>query len=258
MRQFVLLVLLFLAPHMANAGSTPDITGIAYEHRAGAALPLQIMLRDDDGEIVRLSDIIGGHPLVLTLGYFRCASLCGVLRANLLLALEQAHLVAGRDFSFATLSVDPSETAKNASAIKAKELGGHPAFEPKNFHFLTGAPDAVTKLAEAIGFKSLALRENSFVHPLGVVFVSPAGIVSSYMLGIDYPPDDLRLALRRAAAGEIAPAASPLLLLCYDFDAATGHYTFAIMKFLRLASAATAAIALAALARVVLGERLGA
>lgn len=220
------------------------------------ALPFRTALRDDDDKIVRLGAIVDGRPLVLTLGYFRCASLCGVVRANLLLALEQARLVAGRDFSFAALSIDSFETSKDAATIKAKELNAHPVFEPKNFHFLTGDTDEVASLAEAVGFKSRALRENSFAHPLGVVIVSPSGVVSSYLLGISYPPDDLRLALRRAAAGEIAPAASPLLLLCYDFDSGTGRYTFAIMKFLRLVSAATAAIALAALARVALGERL--
>ncbi|MGA8171923.1 MAG: SCO family protein [Methylocystis sp.] len=215
-------------------------------------------MRDDDGKVTHLGAIIDGRPLVLTLGYFHCASLCGVARSNLLMALEQAHLAAGRDFSFAALSIDPVETAKDAAAIKAKELGAHPAFEPKIFHFLTGEPDALRSLGEAVGFKSRALRQDSFAHPLGVVFVSPSGVVSSYLLGISYPPDDLRLALRRAAAGEIAPAASPLLLLCYDFDAATGRYTFAIMKFLRIASAVTAIVALALLARAALGERLGA
>lgn len=258
MRQFVLLVLLLLAPHMANAGSTPDLAGIAYAQRNGAALPLNTALRDDDGKTLRLDAILDGRPLVLTLGYFHCASLCGVLRGNLLQALDQAHLVAGRDFSFAALSIDPLEMAEDASAIKAKELEPHAGFDPKNFHFLTGDSDAVTRLGEAVGFTSRGLRENSFAHPLGVVFVSPSGVVSSYLLGISFPPDDLRLALRRAAAGDVAPAASPLLLLCYDLDAATGRYTFAIMKFLRLVSAAAAVIALALLARAALGERRGA
>jgi protein SCO1 len=197
-----------------------------------------------------------GRPLVLTLGYFRCASLCGVLRANLLLSLEQAHLVAGRDFSFAALSIDPLETLTDAATIKAKELEGHPTFKPEDFHFLTGDREAIADIAEHVGFKSRALQENRFAHPLGVVFVSPNGVISSYLLGISYPPDALRLAARRAAAGETAPAASPLLLLCYDLDAATGRYTFAIMKFLRVASAAIAGLALAALARIALGERL--
>jgi len=255
MERFILLVLLLLAPRPVDAGSTPNLTGIAYEQRNGAALPLNAALRDDDGQIVRLGGILHGRPLVLTLGYFRCASLCSVVRANLLAALEQTNLVAGRDYSFAAVSIDPLETTQDASTIKAKELAAHSVFEPGELHFLTGERDAVTNLAEAVGFKSRALQENRFAHPLGVVLVSPSGIVSGYLLGITYPPDDLRLGLHRAAEGKIAPAESPLLLLCYDFDAATGRYTFAIMKVLQLVSAATAAIALAALARVALGER---
>lgn len=256
MRWFVLLVLLLLAPHAANAGSTPDLAGIAYEQRNGVALPLRTALRDDDGKIVRLGAIVDGRPLVLTLGYFHCASLCDVVRTNLLAALDQTLLVAGRDYSFAAVSVDPSETAQEAAAVKAKDLEAHPAFPPEHFHFLTGQPDTVASLAEAVGFKSRSPRESRFVHPLGVVLIAPSGVVSGYLLGIGYPPDELRAALRGAGAGVIGPTASPFLLLCYDFDAATGRYTFAIMKILRLVSAATAAIALAALARVTFGGRL--
>jgi protein SCO1/2 len=256
MRQYVLLVLLLLAPCVANAGSTRDLADIAYEYRAGTALPLATVLRDDDGKTVSLSEIIDGRPLVITIGYFRCTSLCGFARANLLLALEQAHLVAGRDFSFAALSIDSSETSRDAASIKAMELETHPAFEPKNFHFLTGEPNVLTSLAESLGFKSRAMAENKLAHPLGAVFVSPSGVVSSYLLGVSYPPEELRLALRRATSGKILPAPSPLLLVCYDFDAGTGRYTFAIMKFLRLVSAATAALALAALSRVAFGDRL--
>lgn len=256
MRQsFPLILLLLLAPYVANAGSTRDLAGIAYEYRAGAALLLDTVLRDDDGRIVSLSQIIDGRPLVLTVGYFRCVALCGVARADLLLALDQAHLVAGRDFSFAALGVDPSETPTDASSTKVRELDAHPAFETKNFHYLTGAPKVTASLAESVGFESRPMQDNKLAHPLGAVFVSPSGVVSSYLLGVSYPPDDLRRALTRAAYGEIAPAPSPLLLLCYDFDAGSGRYTFAIMKFLRLVSAATAVIALAALAYVAFGER---
>jgi protein SCO1 len=44
----------------------------------------------------------------------------------------------------------------------------------------------------------------------------------------------MRDALARAAAGEIATSASPVLLLCFDFDRMTGRYTLAIIKLLRI------------------------
>jgi protein SCO1 len=256
MRWFLLLILLHLAPSLANAGSIPDLAGVGFEQRNGAAAPLDAPLRDDDGKILRLSDIIGGRPLILTLGYFRCASLCGLVRANLLKALEEAQLVPGRDFSFAALSIDATETAEEARTIKWKELEPYRTFEAQNLHFLTGDGGAVNGLAEAVGFRSRAVRATSFAHPLGLVFVSPSGVISSYMLGIAYRPEDVRLALQQAAAGDIVRPALPLLSLCYDFDAVTGRYTLAVMKVLRTVSALAGAVALFVLARVVFSERL--
>jgi protein SCO1/2 len=40
--------------------------------------------------------------------------------------------------------------------------------------------------------------------------------------------------------GSVAAAALPVLLLCYHFDPATGRYTLAILKLLRLAGVTTA------------------
>ena len=78
------------------------------------------------------------------------------------------------------------------------------------------------------------------MHPVGIVFATPAGAVSSYLLGVGYQPGDVRLGVTRAQWGSIAAAALPVLLLCFHFDPTTGRYTLAIMKVLRLAGAITA------------------
>ena len=95
-------------------------------------------------------------------------------------------------------------------------------------------------VADAVGFHDRFDPElKQFVHPVGIVFATPAGIVSSYLLGVGYRPGDVRLGVTRARLGSIAAAALPVLLLCYHFDPATGRYTLAIMKLLRLAGVIT-------------------
>ena len=59
------------------------------------------------------------------------------------------------------------------------------------------------------------------------------------MLGVGYHAGDVRTAVTLASTGGIAKAAVPLLLLCFHFDAATGRYTLAVMKVLRLAGYVT-------------------
>ena len=64
-------------------------------------------------------------------------------------------------------------------------------------------------------------------------------VVSSYLLGVGYRPGDMRVAVTRADRGGVAQAALPVLLLCFHYDPATGRYTLAIMKLLRLAAGIT-------------------
>jgi len=142
MRLLVLLILL-ITPRIALAASKADLSGIAYEQRLGAAIPLHQMFRDESGAALRLIDLIDGKPFVLVLGYFHCPNLCGVVRADLFDALRNSGLTAGRDYSLAALSIDPSESSADAAAAKTSDLRRYPTpGAGRNWHFLTGTADA--------------------------------------------------------------------------------------------------------------------
>jgi protein SCO1/2 len=242
MRLRLLIVLLLAAPGIALGASMPDFSGLAYEQKTGSQLPLQEMFRDEADRSAHLSDMFDGKPLILVLGYFHCPNLCSVVRADLFDALHASGMTAGRDYSLVALSIDPSETTADAVAAKADDLRRYPSpGAGENWHFLTGRADAVQAVADAIGFHDRFDPEfKQFVHPVGIVFATPAGIVSSYLLGVGYRPGDVRLGVTRARLGSVAAAALPVLLLCYHFDPATGRYTLAILKLLRLAGIITA------------------
>lgn len=242
MRLRLLVVLILAAPRIALGASLPDFSGLAYEQKAGSQLPLQEVFRDEAGRSMPLSDAIGGKPLILVLGYFHCPTLCSVVRADLFDALHASGMTAGRDYSLVALSIDPSESAADATSAKADDLQRYRVSgAAQNWHFLTGTPDAIQTVANAVGFRDRFDPElKQFVHPVGIVFATPAGAVSSYLLGVGYQPGDVRLGVMRAQWGSIAAAALPVLLLCYHFDPTTGRYTLVIMKLLRLAGAITA------------------
>ena len=242
-RVLILLLLLLVAPSFAVAASAPDFSGIAYEQRPGAQIPIQDIFRDDTGRIVRLDDLFEGRPLVLALGYFHCPNLCSIVRADLFEALRESGMMAGRDYALVALSIDPSETRADAAAAKAEDLQRYPTpGAAQNWHFLTGTFDVVQAVANAVGFHERFDPElKQFAHPVGIVFATPTGAVSSYLLGVGYRAADVRLGVARAASGSIAAAALPVLLLCYDYNPVTGRYTLAIMKLLRLAAAITVA-----------------
>lgn len=232
-----LFALLLATPLLMATAPPPDLRGFTYKQRLGNQLPLQTAFRDENGRSVRLSELLGGKPLILVLLYFHCPNLCGIVQTDLFDALEKTGMAAGRDYALAALSIDPSETVADARTAKADDLSRYPLpGAVQGWHFLTGSGDNVQLVADAVGFRDHFVPDlKQFVHPAGIVFVTPDGIVSSYLLGVGYEPADVRLGVTRANLGSVAAAALPVLLLCYHYDPQTGRYTFAIMKLLRLA-----------------------
>jgi protein SCO1/2 len=236
----LLAVLILTAPGAATAQSLPDFSGISYEQRIGDQLPLQTTFHDENGRDVRLADL-SGKPMILALVYFRCPNICGVVRADLFDALRRSGMTAGRDYSLVAISIDPAETSADAKAAKADEVHRFQAPGAEaHWHFLTGDADAVRAISDVVGFRyRFDAQTRQFMHPVGIVFATPTGGLSSYLLGVGYQPSDLRLAVTRAEKGSLAAAALPVLLLCFHFDPTTGRYTLAIMKLLRLVSILT-------------------
>lgn len=235
----LLFALLLLAAPPRTLAAAPDLSGIAYRERPGAYLPLDASFRDEVGRAVRLGDLLGAGPAILALMYFHCANLCGVVQDDLFHALALSGLEPVADYRLLAVSIDPTETSADAAHAKAADLARHPAPDAaRGWHFLTGDAAAIGALADAVGFQARfdsALKQ--FIHPTGIVFVTAAGRVSGYLLGVGYQPGDVAAGVLRARSGGIARAALPILLLCFHFDAATGRYTLAIMRILRLGAA---------------------
>jgi protein SCO1 len=233
--------LLLLLASSAVAGPAPDLRGFEYQQKPGSQLPLGTVLRDETGRSLPLADITNGKSLILALGYFNCPNLCGIVRTDLFDALSKTGMTAGRDYTLVALSIDPSETPSDARAAKAADLGRYPLPGAETgWRFLTGAPDAVQAVTDAVGFRDkFDPQLKQFVHPAGIVFVTSKGVVSSYLLGVGYAPNDVRLGVTRADMGTVAAAALPVLLLCYHYDPQTGRYTLSILKLLRLAAVIT-------------------
>ena len=208
---------------------------------------------------MHLDALSHGTPLILVLGYFHCPNLCGLAREDLFRALGFTGLQAGRDYALAVLSIDPSETMADARAARIQDLSayGLPASEG-SWHYLTGSATEIQAVADAVGFRDrLDQKTKQFVHPAGLVFVTSAGTISSYLLGVGYTPSDISSAVHVASVGGIAAAVSPVLLLCFHFDPSTGRYTLEIMKLLRLAAAMTTVVIAGTLFLLFRRERTG-
>jgi len=236
-----LLLLLLLCPVAAQAAVQPDLRDFAYQQRPGTRLPAGENFRDATGREVRIADLLRGKPAILALGYFSCPNLCGIVRADLYNALAQSGMIAGQDYTLVALSIDPAETSADAARAKATDIAAYPLpGAARNWHFLTGSAADVKAVSDAVGFRDrFDARLKQFLHPAGIMFVTPGGVVSSYLLGVGYAPADVRLGVTRASTGSIAARALPVLLLCFHFDPTTGRYTLAILKLLKLGAGLT-------------------
>ena len=228
------------------AARADDLADYAFAQAPGAAVPAAAAFTEADGRRIAFGDLFGHRPIVLALGYFHCPTLCSVVRDDLLDALSHTGMRPGADYDLASVSIDPSETRADAAAAEADDAARYPqaaggeAPEPRGWHFLTGDAASVAAVASAVGFRSrYDAHLKQFLHPAGLVVLTPEGRVSGYVLGVGYHAGDLRTAVTVASTGGIARAALPLLLLCFHFDAETGRYSLSVMKVLRAAGVLT-------------------
>lgn len=224
----------------ATAQDTSAMATLAFTPRPGASLPLDAPFADTTGQIRPLGAFLGGRPAIVSMGYYACPNMCELERTDLIHALARSGLETPADYTLLVVSIDPTETPAMARQARRDDLARFPAATAdQGWHFLTGGPASIQRLSRAVGFHARYDPElRQYLHPMGLVFVTPAGMVSGYVMGIGYQPGDVRQALAHAARGERI-AASPILLLCFHYDETTGRYTLAVEKLLRIGAALT-------------------
>ncbi|MBV8553084.1 MAG: SCO family protein [Acidobacteriaceae bacterium] len=242
---------LFVSVWMAIAGAgllgaqyaRPALTkGVTIEQKLNSQLPLDAVFHDETNQPVALWKYFGDKPVVLSLVYFTCPSLCPMSLHETVQSLKRISLKAGRDYNVVVVSFNPKDTAQQATEAKAKyraESGNAPGFN-EGWHFLTGDETSIKRLTDAVGFRyRWDAKAQQFVHAGGITVATPDGKMSKYFYGIDYAPADVRMALVEASQHKIGSAVDYMLLFCFHYDATQGRYTLAIVNILKIAAGIT-------------------
>ena len=240
---FLLLVIALPAIAQTNSATPPQLPGkVAIDQKLNAQLPMDLMLRDESGRVVRLGQYFNhGRPVLLNFMYYRCPMLCPMVMDGIANGLTELRFDIGREFDVITVSVDPRDTPEQATAKKETYVKRYGRFGAANgWHFLTGPESAIKKLTSTAGFQyAYDIKMDQFAHGAVLIAVTPQGRVSRYLYGFEYKARDLRLALVEASAGKIGNASDAILLLCYHYDPATGKYSRSAMNFVRAGGVAT-------------------
>jgi protein SCO1 len=225
---FLLLWALFLAvltPAPASSHDPQDqvLEQIGVEERLGGHIPGDLAFRDQNGKTVLLADFFTGRPVVLTLNYYACPTLCPLVFRNLAeTAGRMGALKLSRDFRIVTVSINPDESpelAREKSALTYRMLG-RTADPETRWPFLMGNRASIERLAQSVGVRYTRLGKHEFAHPNVLVVATPDGRVSRYLYGLEQKPQDLKLALIEAADGKIGASAfmNRALLYCFHYD----------------------------------------
>src|SRR5258705_2712541 len=215
----------------------PGVLGqVGIDQRIGQQLPLGLRFRDESGRDVTLGDFFGARPVVLALAYYECPMLCTEVLNGMTGALKTLSFDAGRDFDVVVVSIDPKDSFRLAANKKLRYVNhyGRPA-TAGGWHFLTGTDASIKPLADAIGFRyAYDANIKQYAHGAAIYVATPKGLVARYLMGIDFAPRDLRLALVEASNNQLGSVADQVLLLCYHYDPATGKYSAATLTAVRI------------------------
>ena len=218
--------------HRELSGPPADVVPVQLEEvrideKLGAQLPLDTAFTDWRGRPFTLRQAFDGkRPVILSLVYYDCPMLCGLILTGMAKSMRQNGLALGKDFEAVTLSFDPAERP----ALAAERRRGYLqslglSDEGEDWPFLVGTAEATKKVADAVGFSyRYDAATGEWAHMAAIFVLTPEGAVSRYLYGIEFPPKDLRLSLVEAARGRVGTSLDRFLLTCYRYDPAARKY----------------------------------
>jgi protein SCO1/2 len=222
-------------------GQSSVLDKVGIDQNLDAQVPLDLAFRDEAGQPVTLARYVGEKPVILTLVYYGCPGLCTIVLNDVEKSLQALKLNVGESFEVITVSFDPTEKPELAAKKKREYVKRHkrPGAE-RGWHFLTGDEASIRALTQAVGFRyAWDESRKQYVHPGGIIVLTPSGKISRYFFGIDYAPRDVQLSLVEASGGKIGSPVDKAMLYCFQFNPHTGRYTFWVTNAVRIGGVLT-------------------
>lgn len=214
------------------------IENVGIDEKLNDTLPLDLEFTDDNGNQVTIGSYMSAkRPVILSLVYFSCPSLCNLHLKGVFDVLTQMKLESGKDFELLAVSFEPKEDSDLAAAKKEtyiEEYFGKDSGKAKGIHFLTGSQENVKKLADSVGFRYKWVEENKeWAHASAAIITTPKGLISRYLHGVYFEPKTFRLSIVEASKGVIGTISDSFALFCFRYDPKTNKYSLYIFNVLR-------------------------
>lgn len=234
----------------SETGFAPELEGIDIIEHLGEKVPGDIVFVTSEGDTVTMAETLAettksGRPIVLNLAYYECPMLCNLVLNGISESVGKLNWNAGDKFQMLTVSIKPSETAELAAAKKKNYLENFAekssrTLDPAGWTFAVAEESQSQALAEAVGFKYYRVPETGeYAHAAVTIILSPEGMISRYLYGIEHRESDIRLALLEASEGKIGNTVDRLLLYCFRYDPDARGYVLFASNVMKLGGALT-------------------
>ena len=208
------------------------LTDIQVKENRGAFIDLNLEFTDERGRPRNLQGYFQNQPVLMTVIYYNCPSLCNFHLNGLWTALNQ---LKWRKYQFVVLSMSASETPDLALQKKENYLKEFPEVDPDSVHFLTGSEEAIQSLTKVLGFSFRWDEETQqFAHSPVAYTLTPEGMISQYLYGVEFLPQTLKLSLLSAGRGKVGNMIDRILLFCYRFNPEANKYTVYAVNIMKV------------------------
>ncbi len=218
--------------------TVPDeLKNVSITEKLGSKIDLTTEFTADTGETVKIGQYFTGQkPVLMSIVYYDCPSLCNYHLNGVTDSLKDVGLTPGKDFEIVAISMNHRETYELAAAKKASYVDEYGRLETANgWHFLTGTEANVRKVADEVGFGfEWNEKQKQYAHAAAAYVMTPEGMISRYLYGIEFKPQTLRLALLEAGQGKIGNLIDQIVLFCFQFNPAKNKYTLYAWNIMRI------------------------
>lgn len=223
-----------------------EMRDVRVDEHFGAKLPSDATFKGEDGKPVQLGELFkSGKPVILQMGYMSCPKLCDQISQNTVDSLSALPMQMGRDYTVVFISIDPNEKHDLAAEKKLNYVrryvdgDKHDAVPAQDgWHLLTGGKGDIDRVADAVGFHYKFIESTQqYSHPSAIAVVTPDGKVASYLYGVAFDPQLLKVALVKAADNRTGSLMDRIIMTCVHVDPNTGKYSVAAMRIMRVGGA---------------------
>ena len=218
------------------AGQVPEeLKGLEVQEHLGEHINLNTVFTDDKGRVIKIGDYFkNNQPVLLSIVYYNCPSLCGLHLNGVSEALQFLPEDFKQQFNFVTVSMDETETPQLASKKKSNYIKKYSLPDTKT-HFLTGTKENILSVSQEVGFRFRWDEEQKIFAHIPVAYVlSPAGKISRYLYGVQFDRKTMKLSLVEASQGRIGSVIDRALLFCFQFSPNKGRYSWYAYNIMRV------------------------